>query len=95
MRGAPPGSLASMAQMENERAKNRGQTAKRLIGEFKPYGSSLWLVAALVVLGALSQAAAPWLVGCARSPKIQLPTLCVTAAPLSTAESVSISRPRP
>ncbi len=63
MRGAPPGSLASMAQMENERAKNRSQTAKRLIGEFKPYSSSLWLVAGLVILGALSQAAAPWLVG--------------------------------
>ncbi len=63
MRGAPPGSLASMAQMENERAQNRGATAKRLVAEFKPYGSSLGLVAALVVLGALAQAAAPWLVG--------------------------------
>ena len=63
MRGAPPGSLASLAQMENEGAQNRGATAKRLIGEFKPYGSSLWLVIALVVLGAISQAAAPWLVG--------------------------------
>ncbi len=63
MRGAPPGSLASMAQMENERAQNRGATAKRLVGEFKPYGSSLWLVAGLVILGAVSQAAAPWLVG--------------------------------
>ncbi len=63
MRGGPPGSLASMAQMENERAQNRGATAKRLIGEFKPFGSSLWAIAGFVILGALSQAAAPWLVG--------------------------------
>jgi ATP-binding cassette, subfamily B, multidrug efflux pump len=63
MRGGPPGSLASMAQMENERAINRGATAKRLIGEFKPFGKSLWLVGGLVILGAISQAAAPWLVG--------------------------------
>ena len=62
MRGGPPGSLASMAQ-ENERAKNRAATAKRLIGEFKPFGSSLGLVGLLVILGALAQAAAPWLVG--------------------------------
>ncbi len=62
MRGGPPGSLASMAG-ENERAKNRGATAKRLIGEFKPFGSSLGFVGLLVILSALSQAAAPWLVG--------------------------------
>ncbi len=63
MRGGPPGSLASMAQMENERAKNRGATAGRLLTEFKPYLASLALVFTLVVLGALSQALAPWLVG--------------------------------
>ncbi|MFN3266569.1 MAG: ABC transporter ATP-binding protein [Deinococcales bacterium] len=58
----PPGSLASMAQ-ENETAKNRGATAKRLIGEFAPFASSLWILALLVLLGAACQAFAPLLVG--------------------------------
>jgi ATP-binding cassette, subfamily B, multidrug efflux pump len=58
----PPGSLASMAQ-ENETAKNRGATARRLIGEFKPFASSLWVLVLLVLLGAACQALAPLLVG--------------------------------
>jgi ATP-binding cassette, subfamily B, multidrug efflux pump len=63
MRGGPPGSLASMAQVPEERAKNRGQTFRRLVAEFKPYASSLWVILVLVVLGAATQAGGPWLVG--------------------------------
>ena len=63
MRGGPPGSLASMAQASEERAKNRSASLRRLSGEFAPYGSRLMLLFVFVVLGAATQAGGPWLVG--------------------------------
>ena len=63
MRGGPPGSLASMAQVSEERAKNRSASLRRLTTEFAPYGSRLLLLFVFVVLGALAQAGGPWLVG--------------------------------
>jgi ATP-binding cassette, subfamily B, multidrug efflux pump len=63
VRGGPPGSLASMAQVPDERAKDRRQTFRRLVAEFRPYTSSLGLILVLVVIGAATQAGGPWLVG--------------------------------
>jgi ATP-binding cassette subfamily B multidrug efflux pump len=56
-------SIQSIARTPQERAENRGTTARRLLGELRPYGRSLLLAFALVVVGALSQAGGPWLIG--------------------------------
>jgi ATP-binding cassette subfamily B multidrug efflux pump len=55
--------IESMARAPRERAENRGATARRLLGELRPYGRRLLLAFVLVVLGALSQAGGPWLIG--------------------------------
>jgi ATP-binding cassette, subfamily B, multidrug efflux pump len=46
-----------------ERAGDRGATARRLLGELRPYSGRLVLVLGLVVLGAAAQAGGPWLIG--------------------------------
>ena len=56
-------SIESIARAPQERAEDRGATARRLMGELRPYRRSLALALVLVVLGALSQAGAPWLIG--------------------------------
>src|SRR3712207_6101320 len=56
-------SIESIARTPQERAEERGATARRLLGELRPYSRSLALALVLVVLGALSQAGAPWLIG--------------------------------
>jgi ATP-binding cassette subfamily B protein/subfamily B ATP-binding cassette protein MsbA len=56
-------SIRSIASAPQERAENRGATARRLLGELRPYGRSLVLVLVLVVIGALGQAGGPWLIG--------------------------------
>ena len=56
-------SIESIARTPQERAEDRGTTARRLLGELRPYSRSLALALVLVVLGALSQAGAPWLIG--------------------------------
>ncbi|HEY6674633.1 MAG TPA: ABC transporter ATP-binding protein [Rubrobacteraceae bacterium] len=56
-------SIQSLARAPQERAENRGATARRLLGELRPYSRSLLLAFALVVVGALSQAGGPWLLG--------------------------------
>jgi ATP-binding cassette, subfamily B, multidrug efflux pump len=56
-------SIQSLARAPQERAENRGATARRLLGELRPYSRSLLLAFALVVVGALSQAGGPWLIG--------------------------------
>ena len=63
MRGGPPGSLQAMASISEEKAKNRSVAGRRLLSEFNPYRSSLALVLTLVVILAVTQAFAPWLVG--------------------------------
>ncbi len=45
-----------------EKARDRAQTARRLLSEFIPYRSSLLVVLALIVVSALSQAVGPWLI---------------------------------
>jgi len=56
-------SIESIARTPQERAENRGTTARRLLGELRPYSRQLALALVLVVLGALSQAGGPWLIG--------------------------------
>ena len=56
-------SIESIARTPQERAENRGETARRLLGELRPYRGSLALALVLVVIGALSQAGGPWLIG--------------------------------
>jgi ATP-binding cassette subfamily B multidrug efflux pump len=46
-----------------ERASDRGASARRLLGELRPYSGKLVLVLGLVVLGAAAQAGGPWLIG--------------------------------
>jgi ATP-binding cassette, subfamily B, multidrug efflux pump len=46
-----------------ERAGDRGASARRLLGELRPYSGKLVLVLGLVVLGAAAQAGGPWLIG--------------------------------
>src|SRR3712207_7953845 len=52
-----------MTRAPQERAENRGATARRLLGELRPYGRSLALALVYVAVGALSQAGGPWLIG--------------------------------
>ena len=56
-------SIQSLARAPQERAENRSATARRLLGELRPYSRSLLLAFALIVVGALSQAGGPWLIG--------------------------------
>ena len=56
-------SIESIASVPQERAENRGTTARRLISELRPYGGQLALGLLLVVVGALSQAGGPYLIG--------------------------------
>ena len=56
-------SIESIARAPREQAENKGTTARRLLGELRPYGRQLLLAFVLIVLGALSQAGGPWLIG--------------------------------
>src|SRR5919199_3976726 len=55
--------IESIARATQERAENKGTTARRLLSELKSYRQELILVFVLVVLGALAQAGGPWLIG--------------------------------
>ena len=56
-------SLESMANTSGERAGDRGATARRLIGELRPYRPRLAATLALIVLSALAQATSPLIIG--------------------------------
>jgi ATP-binding cassette, subfamily B, multidrug efflux pump len=56
-------SIESIARVPREQAESRSATARRLLGELRPYGRQLILALVLVVLGALSLAGGPWLIG--------------------------------
>ncbi|EPX56894.1 ABC transporter related protein [Cystobacter fuscus DSM 2262] len=58
-----PADLRGMAELEVERARNRGAVARRLLGETRPHRRSLLIALGFVVVGALAQAAGPYLVG--------------------------------
>ena len=56
-------SIESIARTPREKAENKGATARRLLGELRPYGRQLVLALVLVVLGAGAQASGPYLIG--------------------------------
>ena len=56
-------SIESIARVPREQAESRNATARRLLGELRPYGRQLILALVLIVLGALSLAGGPWLIG--------------------------------
>src|ERR687885_1580892 len=56
-------SIESIARAPQDRAADRGATARRLLGELRPYSRSLSLALVLVAASALSQAGGPWLIG--------------------------------
>ena len=55
--------IESIAGAPQEKAGNRGNTARRLLGELRPYKGSLAYAMVLVLLGAASQAGGPALIG--------------------------------
>ncbi|HEX5744698.1 MAG TPA: ABC transporter ATP-binding protein [Archangium sp.] len=57
-----PGSLESMAELEIQRAANRGAVARRLVTELRPHQGTLLVALGLVVVSALAQAIGPYLV---------------------------------
>ena len=54
--------IESLARASGERANDRGATARRLLGELRPFRGQLALIFALIVVGAAAQAGAPWLI---------------------------------
>jgi len=55
-------SIGVMAGAPEERARRRGATARRLVGELGPFRRQVGFVFLLVVVGAGMQAAGPWLI---------------------------------
>ncbi|MEJ7872551.1 MAG: ABC transporter transmembrane domain-containing protein, partial [Rubrobacteraceae bacterium] len=55
--------IESIAGGSRERPGNTGTTARRLLGELKPYSRQLVLAFVLIVLGAGAQAGGPYLIG--------------------------------
>jgi ATP-binding cassette subfamily B protein/subfamily B ATP-binding cassette protein MsbA len=56
------GGIEAIAAAGKPRAENRRRVAGRLIGELRPYTSTLWAALGLILVGALCQAISPWLV---------------------------------
>jgi ATP-binding cassette subfamily B multidrug efflux pump len=54
--------IEAIAEAPEERARNRGATLRRLLGEWSPYRRSLLFALALVLVGAVAQGAGPWLI---------------------------------
>ena len=55
--------MRAMADASEERARRRGATARRLIGELGPYRVRLLICFIFIVIGAAAQAAGPFLIG--------------------------------
>ncbi|WP_257462801.1 ABC transporter ATP-binding protein [Archangium lipolyticum] len=60
-----PGSLEAMAEVEDQRASNRGAVARRLLGELRPHRGTLFVALAFIGVSALAQMAGPYLVSLA------------------------------
>ncbi len=58
----PVGVIELMARDLRGKAENRGAVARRLVGELAPLRAQVAVALALVLVGALAQAAGPWLV---------------------------------
>jgi len=55
--------MRMVADTAEERARNRGATARRLIGEMAPYRARILIGFGFIVVGAVTQAAGPFLIG--------------------------------
>ncbi len=55
-------SIDAIARSSGETAENRGAVARRLLAELKPFKRQMTTALAFIVLGALAQAAGPWLI---------------------------------
>jgi ATP-binding cassette subfamily B multidrug efflux pump len=58
-----PGSIEALAEVEVQRAKNRGKVARRLVREFKGHGAALAVAGLFVAVASVCQGAAPFLIG--------------------------------
>ena len=63
MRGGPPGSLESIAGLKDEKAKDTNKVARRLLGYVAPFKRQVWLAFFFVILGAVTQAIGPAIIG--------------------------------
>jgi len=57
-----PGDLQAMAEMEVQRAQNRGAVARRLISELAPHTGTIFAALGFIIVGAVCQATGPYLV---------------------------------
>ena len=55
-------SIDAIARAAEERARERGATLRRLLAELSPFRGELTLALVLVLVGATTQAAGPWLI---------------------------------
>ena len=55
--------VVSIAGGSQEKAQNKGATARRLVSELGPYRKELLPALGLVASGAVAQVAGPWLIG--------------------------------
>src|SRR5437588_7646645 len=55
--------MRMVADRAEERARNRGATARRLVGETAPYRARILIGFGFIVVGAAAQAAGPYLIG--------------------------------
>jgi ATP-binding cassette, subfamily B, multidrug efflux pump len=60
-----PGSIETMAEVEEQRARNRGQVLRRLTREFRGHGRVLAVALLYVVIAAAAQGLGPFLIGLA------------------------------
>ena len=58
----PVGVMEAAAQDMAARAKNRGQVARRLLGELRPYRGVIVQALVLIVIYSAAQSSSPWLV---------------------------------
>ena len=57
------GGIQSIATLPQERAKSGSTVARRLINYLQPYWRTLLIVLGLVIIGAVTQAGGPYLIG--------------------------------
>src|SRR5205823_2941812 len=60
-----PGDIQSLAEIEVQRARNRAQVTRRLIGELRPYRAGLLAVGVMVLVIAIGQGLGPYLISVA------------------------------
>ncbi|RYZ38779.1 MAG: ABC transporter ATP-binding protein [Myxococcaceae bacterium] len=57
-----PGGIEALAELEADRAQRRGKVLRRLVGELRPHSRLMGVALGFILVGALCQAAGPYLV---------------------------------